>query len=321
MSSISDWVDAEIEKRAEGKCAYLRQDKEALHKRLQDALAQASRDRLALNALHEWIGEGIALRDQFCGKSQPKDNQAVPQPMSCESTTAPPSVTERHPLDELESLLAGDRYATHTEILALVVAAQEDRKKLRDQLRNERRVGDDWYTKFDNERKLKDKMHQALATANERWDQEVSELKQALTTASERIEELGDCAQFHKNNASCIAESKHLQAKSWENAMSRLNESLRQARETIAAQGREIDELTQAQADRDEELRQAARTLGFHHPDELKPRGSTWLHERRNWQNEVQSLRTHVAWLEADKKQLREELANLKRQGWNEEER
>lgn len=34
------------------------------------------------------------------------------------------------------------------------------------------------------------------------------------------------------------------------------------------------------------------------HPDEAKPRGETWLHERRNWQQEVEGLRATVAAME-----------------------
>ena len=36
-----------------------------------------------------------------------------------------------------------------------------------------------------------------------------------------------------------------------------------------------------------------AREWGLH-PDEAKPRGQTWLHERRNWEEEVQQLRNAV---------------------------
>lgn len=30
------------------------------------------------------------------------------------------------------------------------------------------------------------------------------------------------------------------------------------------------------------------------HPDEIKPRGATWLQERENWKSEVERLRKHI---------------------------
>ena len=34
------------------------------------------------------------------------------------------------------------------------------------------------------------------------------------------------------------------------------------------------------------------------HPDEINPRGATWLEERENWKAEVERLRKHVQELE-----------------------
>lgn len=41
-------------------------------------------------------------------------------------------------------------------------------------------------------------------------------------------------------------------------------------------------------------LKQVAAALNLH-PDEAKPRGLTWLHERRNWEHEVNVARNHAA--------------------------
>lgn len=70
-------------------------------------------------------------------------------------------------------------------------------------------------------------------------------------------------------------------------------------RENIAEREREITELraglmTQYPYPNEEEY---ALSLNLH-PDEASPRGETWLHERRNWETEVEQLRATVAAME-----------------------